>query len=151
MKISAKLTIGVVLLILLLTIGVMYVFFFNTTEKQIYHNLDINIPFSELKITEKHNSYGNNFSHDGKSLYLITSKKDLGSATKNWQKLPQKEIFVYLFGEIGHSMKELLNLPTIKNDRYKFINKSPNKKDYSFTIYIYNEDNNEIYYVEFDT
>lgn len=33
----------------------------------------------------------------------------------------------------------------------KFINKSPNKKDYDFIICIYNEDNNEIYYVKFDT
>lgn len=151
MKINAKLTIGLILIILLITILLIYIFSFNTTEKQIYHNLDIDIPFSELKITEKHNSYGDNFSHDGQSLYLITSKKDLRGATKNWKKLPQKEVFVYLFGEIGYSMKELLNLPTIKNGRYKFINNSTNKKDYSFTIYIYNEDNNEIYYINFDT
>lgn len=148
MKINTKITI---LLLLLITIGVIYIFFFTTTEKQIYHNLDIDIPFSDLKIIEKHNSYGDNFSHDGESLYLITSKKNLRSATKNWAKLPQKEILVYLFGEIGYSMKESLALPNIKNGRYKFINKTPNKKDYDFIICIYNEDNNEIYYVKFDT
>lgn len=87
MKISAKLTILLLLLITILIIGVVYIFFFNTTEKQIYNNMDIYIPFSELKITEKHNSYGDNFSHDGESLYLITSKKDLKSATKKMGKI----------------------------------------------------------------
>ena len=71
-----KLTIALPIVVLLI-MGLAYLFIFNTTERKIYRSLDIDIPFSELTIKEMHNGYGDDFKGDGESLHLITSKQDL--------------------------------------------------------------------------
>lgn len=145
-----KLTIALPIVVLLI-MGLAYLFIFNTTERKIYRSLDIDIPFSELTIKEMHNGYGDDFKGDGESLHLITSKQDLKKATQTWEKLPQKEILIYLFGEVGDSMAELISLPNVKKGKYKFISRGSNKETYNFTLYIYDENNNKIYCINIDT
>lgn len=150
MKNYEKLTIALQIVVLLI-MGLAYLFIFNTTERKIYRSLDIDIPFSELTIKEMHNGYGDDFKGDGESLHLITSKQDLKKATQTWEKLPQKEILIYLFGEVGDSMAELISLPNVKKGKYKFISRGSNKETYNFTLYIYDENNNKIYCINIDT
>lgn len=150
MKSYKKLTIYLSIIILLI-ISLVYLFIFNTTERKIYRGLDIDIPFSELNIKEMHNGYGDDFKGDGESLHLITSKQNLNKYTQTWEKLPQKEILTYLFGEVGDSMAEQIDLPHVKKGKYKFISRGPNKKTYNFTLYIYDENNNKIYCINMDT
>lgn len=144
-----------IMLTLLIVISAVYIVVSNTVERKIYRDLKIDVPFSELNITEKYNSYGGDILGDGESLHVIKSKLNLYDSVKSWKTLPlEKNIRNLLYDDFDDSHTDEIGLPVIKDGKYKVINRGDPEnfgRSYNLTIYIYDKKNNEMYCYQIDT
>lgn len=111
----------------------------------------------DLNITEVYNSY-KGIPYEGEALYIISSSQNISLMLSDWNDLPlSDELKLFLYdNSIGEGSKaDKIGLPDITSGKWKFVDRGnttfSSSSSYNFSLCIFDEQNNIIYYYKIDT
>ena len=111
---------------------------------------------TKLSMEKMYDNYGG-FPVDGERLYVVTFKDEDRTALKNWESLPlPPRINGLIYGHDGevYSTSDRVGIPKVTSGKWKYIdcgNTSVGYEPFNFSICIYDEVRDVMYYYTCDT